>query len=326
MARGFGPAPVEKVSDERRWIRMHDWQELARDVLDLLGDIVHRQGFPTWLRVFEDLEEETGLRVEASPDSTGLLGWRAPHDCIAVGMVATGRARVTGHSEETSGGLSSSSELADRVNDAGGVLSLRMACVVSRDGEVGWWMELPDSTLRTEPPAAGRMLDVLLRCFNLPTPPPDDPASEIHSAAWLASVIDGGMSSDRRLTWSDVEQLHPLARVLAGDLDVRVELSDEGDDVAREQFEGLLRIAAAACSWEEIRMQAARGELKPFIEPELAAWMDEGMFSRWLSAIIPSIDHLLEATRPLLVPSAARRLAHAVHRAPADPARTGSGR
>lgn len=305
---------------------MHDWQELARDVLELLGDTVYRQGFPTWLRVFEDPEEDTGLRVEASPDSLGLLGWRAPHDCVAVGMVATGRGRVTVDSEEPAGGSSNSSDLADRVNDSGGALSLRMACIVSRDREIGWWMELPDSTLRTEPPAAGRMLDVLLRCFALPTPPPDEPASEIHSAAWLASVMDGGMSSDRRLTWSDVEQLHPLARVLAGDVDVRIPLSGEEDEVAQQQFEGLLRIAAAACSWEEIRMQATRGELEAFIEPELAAWMDEGMFSRWLSSIIPPIDHLLEATRPLLVPSAARRLAHAVHRAPADPARTGSGR
>jgi hypothetical protein len=38
---------------------MHDWQELARDVLELLGDTVYRQGFPTWLRVLDDPDEET---------------------------------------------------------------------------------------------------------------------------------------------------------------------------------------------------------------------------------------------------------------------------
>jgi hypothetical protein len=86
-------------------------------------------------------------------------------------------------------------------------------------------------------------------------------------------------------------------------------------------------MAAAAWSWQEIRAQAVNGELESFIDPELAAWMDEGMLSRWLLSMIPPVEQLLEAARPLMVPSAARRLAHAVHRpAHSQPARSASGR
>ncbi|HEX6394019.1 MAG TPA: hypothetical protein VFZ97_11290 [Acidimicrobiales bacterium] len=308
---------------------MYDWQELARNALEALGGHVQRQGCPTWLRIFEDPEEDSGLRLEADDDSLGFFGWVAPEACLAVGVVATGRATVSGEQSTSVTGESGTCEsdaLSTRVNDAGGVLPLRIACVVSRSGGLGWWMELPDGTRRSDPPRAGRLLDVLFRCLGLPTSPPEVPASEIHSAAWLASVIEGGLASDRRLTWSDVERLHPLARVLSGDLELHIGKSDDGDGVAQEELEDLLRIAAAACSWEEIHLQAVEGELDAFIDADVAAWMDEGMLSRWLLSMIPPIDQLLEAARPLLVPSAARRLAHAVRRhTPAQPARSSTG-
>jgi hypothetical protein len=320
---------------------MHDWQEFARGALETLGDEVQRQGFPTWLQIFEDPGAPSGLRLEADADPVGLFGWTAPDDCIAVGVVATGRARVTGDpaarrwsDPDAPAGPEARADrevrdqvsLAGRVGDAGGVLALRMACVVSRSEGIGWWMELPDGTAHTDPPGAGRMLDVLFRCLQLPTSPPDVPASEIHSAAWLASVIEGGLGSERRLTWSDVERLHPLARLLSGDLELHIEPTSDGDPLAEEELDDLLRIAAAAWSWEEIRAQATAGELEAFIGPDIAQWMDDGMVCRWLLSMIPPIDQLLEAARPLLVPSAARRLAHAVRRpAPAQPAGSARG-
>lgn len=336
---------------------MHDWQALARGALDTLGDAVQSQGFPTWLLIFDDPDSPTGLRLEFEPDPVGVLGWRAPDDCLAVGMVATGRGRVLGarvvgyvgregddgspagdvstgdDSAPTDDAGSAANDLTELVKAAGGILPVRMACVVSRAREVGWWMELPDGATHTDPPGEGRVLDVLFRCLGLPTSPPAEPASEIHSAAWLASVIDGGMSSERRLTWSDIERLHPLARLLSGEIEAPVDAVD-GEDMddddeeleARRELADLVRISAAAWSWEEIRIQAAEGELEAFVDAELAGWMDEGMFSRWLLSILPSVDQLLEVARPMLVPSAARRLAHALHRsASAQPARSASG-
>ena len=338
---------------------MHDWQALARGALETLGDAVQGQGFPTWLLVFDDPDSPIGLRLEFEPDPVGVLGWRAPDDCVAVGMVATGRGRVLGArlvgyvgradddglaaddapagddgaATDEAGDGDGDDGLTELVKAAGGILPVRMACVVSRSREVGWWMELPDGATHAEPPGEGRVLDVLFRCLGLPTSPPAEPASEIHSAAWLASVIDGGMSSERRLTWSDIERLHPLARLLSGDIEVPLDAGDDDqvdddDDEAeaRRELADLVRISAAAWSWEEIRTQAAEGELEAFVDAELASWMDEGMFSRWLLSILPSVDQLLEVARPMLVPSAARRLAHALHRsASAQPARSASG-
>jgi hypothetical protein len=43
--------------------------------------------------------------------------------------------------------------------------------------------------------------------------------------------------------------------------------------------------------------------------------MDEGMFARWILADLPSPDEMLASVRPDLAPSAARRLAHAIHAA-----------
>ena len=314
---------------------MYDWQTVARGALQTLGGAVQRQGFPTWLRIFEDPGSATGLRIDSAAGPIGLLGWRAPEDCLAVGMVATGRGRLLGTetyagaaedaSEDRADGVAEGNALAERFNAAGGVLPMRMACVVSRSGEIGWWMELPDGTAHTDPPGEGRMLDVLLRCLGLSTSPPVEPASEIHTAAWLASVIEGGVSSARRLTWSDVERLHPLALVLSGDLDFALIATDDEAAEARRELADLVRISASAWSWEEIRVQAAGGELEALIDAGLAAWMDEGMFSRWLLSIVPTIDQLLEVAVPMLVPSAARRLAHAVHRStPAQTARSAS--
>jgi hypothetical protein len=60
--------------------------------------------------------------------------------------------------------------------------------------------------------------------------------------------------------------------------------------------------------------------LGDIIDPELAGWMDDGMFARWVLSDLPSPDELLATVRPYLAPSAARRLAHAVRAADAPEA------
>jgi hypothetical protein len=86
--------------------------------------------------------------------------------------------------------------------------------------------------------------------------------------------------------------------------------------------DALTRMGAAAYSWEDIRRQACRREgfLGDIIDPDLAHWMDDGMFARWVLSDLPSVDELFVALRPRLTPSAARRMAHAVHAAGANQA------
>jgi hypothetical protein len=150
------------------------------------------------------------------------------------------------------------------------------------------------------------MLDCLRRCFDLPTPPPVGGPGRLQTVAWLAAIFERAENARRPLSWSDVAKLHPVARVIGSDLE------ESGSPL----LAGMVRAAGSAWSWERLRHQAAEGDdLQDLIDPELAAWMDEGMFARWILDDLPSPDEMLAALRPRLSPSAARRLGHAIHAA-----------
>lgn len=272
-------------------VQVYDWQEYSEELLGVLGDVVEQSGTPVWLRFIENPLTESGMTVEMSREPGLLIGWTAPPECAAVGMVATG------HTRPLSEGVESLS-----LWHAGA--QIRMCCVVGRSGEVGWMLEGADGQTWAEAPSEGKMLDALKRCLGLSTTPPEVPAAEIHAAAWLSSVLEQAIKSPNRLTWSDVARLHPLARLLKGDLVT----SYQGDRSNAGDLDDLVRIAANAWSWREIRAQACDGNLNALIAPELAAWMDEGMFSRWLMDLVPQVDQLVGALAGYLTPSAAERL------------------
>ena len=272
------------------------WQHFAEQLLADLGERVQRRGSPTWLRVYEGPDADVGLTV-TSDDPRFLIGWTAPAGCAAVGIVATGRTRAIGEA-----GVSTSF-----APERDGV-QVRMCCVVSRSGEVGWTLQVSSGQTSLERPTEGKILDSLKRCLELPTSPPGIPASELHAAAWAASVLDRAIESPRQLTWSDVERLHPVARLLGGDLAAVDDDRERGSD----DLTDLVRVAANAWSWEEIRAQACDGELEALIDPDLASWMDVGMFSRWVMERTPPLDQLLGALRAYLAPSAAIRFESAL--------------
>ena len=266
--------------------RVFDWQDLSERLLESHGDEVQGQGGPTWVRVFEDPGSARGFSVDATGEPGGLIGWTAPSNCLAVGTVATGTLRSVPGGESLS--------------------RVRMSCVVGRDGTVGWAL-LPHAVGScSSPPQAGRVLDCLRRCLGLPTPAPESTIGDLHAAAWLASVLDEALRSTEPLTWADVTRLHPLARLLAGSLPGRDAPAGVGP------LRDLIRSAANAWSWEEMRTEAARGNLAGLVDAGLAEWMDEGMFSRWLLELIPSTEPMLAALEPCLTPSAALRLAGAL--------------
>ncbi|HVA73101.1 MAG TPA: hypothetical protein VNF71_00870 [Acidimicrobiales bacterium] len=298
-------------------IRVSGWQQLAEELLETLGDEVRDQGVPTWVRVFDDDDEESGFAVDASSEPQALLGWTAPPECVAVGVVATGRLRVD---PSAAGGWSGDGRsFGDVYQDLAQIEGsrIRMCCVVGRSGDVGWHLEGPHGVRGTSAPEAGRLLDCLKRCLGLATPPPPEPAAELHAAAWIASVLEAAMESPRPLTWSDVTRLHPLARLLAGDLGGPTGGEDaedgvEGDVEKPDELADMIRIAANAWSWPEIRAQAAGGNLEGLVDARMAAWMDDGMFARWLLSLVPPVEQLIGAVRAYLVPSAAARLENAV--------------
>lgn len=135
---------------------MKDWQRLAQLLLKALGDHVEVQGRPTWIMVLEDPERPGGehFSLALSDEPEALLESAVPPECLAVGAVATG----TVHAEE--------GPREDRLGFWPGATSgVRMCCLVSRQGEMGWAMTAPDGRPIEEPPTAGRLVDDLRGCF-----------------------------------------------------------------------------------------------------------------------------------------------------------------
>ena len=275
---------------------MEDWPAVAELLLEGLGDRVAAAGHPTWVAVMEDPsgEKDFGLRLVEDPQ--GFLAWNAPPQCIAVGVVATGKAHVA------------DTPIEGRVPFSPGLIrGIRMSCLVTRSGDVTWRMTLPDGRSFDDAPHEGRLLDCLKRCFALPTPPPPVGAGHLLSVFWLGAIIDEVRRADRRLTWREVSRLHPAAQMMSG-------CGRAGAD--RRDVCDIIRASASAWSWEALRVQAESGSwAEELVSPDLAAWMDEGMFARWVLSALPAPDELVARIRPRLAPSTARRLAHAVRAA-----------
>jgi hypothetical protein len=277
---------------------MENWPAMAELLLDAIGDRVSAAGCPTWVGVRDDPLGERDFGLWFEEDSRGFLGWEAPPECIAVGVVATGKAHVDDTPLEAALPFS-----------PGVIPGIRMCCLVTRRGEVAWRMTLPDGRSFCDAPQEGRLLDCLRRCFALPTPPPPAGPGHLLSVFWLGAIIDEDRRAGRRLTWREISRLHPIAKIMSRG----AAMCDDPQDVS-----DLIRAASSTWSWETLRKRAVTdswaGEL---VSPELAAWMDDGMFARWVLGGLPAPDELVARLRPRLAPSTARRLAHAVRSAQA---------
>lgn len=183
---------------------------------------------------------------------------------------------------------------------------VRIALLIDREGRVVSRTTLADGTILEEPPACGRVIDILRRCLGLPTEAPEIGPEALLAAVWVARILETGVGDASPLDWEQVARLHPAMTALA----------TSGEEVGAEHLETAIRAASRAWSWENLRSQAAEGAC-PYqsVSPELARWMDEGMFSRWVLESCPSVDSLLgQASTGRLSASTGRRLRHVLKR------------
>ncbi len=289
-----------------------DWPALAGILLDGLGDRVAEQGRPTWVRILDAPGSKGAFDLDLDDGPEGLLGWEASDDCLGVGVVATGRITMDEGRGEDAGGGGRGDGAGPGIGAAGlpsgTTPGVRLACLVSRDGDVGWRMVVPGGVSLDVPPTEGRLLDCLRRCFGLPTPPPPAGAARVQLVVWLLTVHDTIRRTGRQLSWREVAELHPVAALRA-----EPGLLHRADPAVIPE---LIRIAGRAWSWEVLRQGAAQGAWgDDIVTPELAAWMDEGMFARWILNELPAPEELVDRVRPHVSPSTARRLAHVVRAA-----------
>lgn len=204
------------------------------------------------VRVAGIAADEVELALKPVPPHgvyTELLGATVPPRWEAAGVVVHGTARSLG---DVDAGL----ERGERIGDASVVL------IVGRDGTTASLLRIDDGEPRVqvgEPQeaCAGRIVDVVLRGFDLATAPPEHPLCHAAFGVWLhrvhARVIDA-MPVDPGV----IDALSP----------------------------------SMPPTWEALREQCAAGRWPELgIHPEIAMWMDEGVFSR---ACVESFPEPLE--------------------------------
>ncbi len=235
--------------------------------------------------------------VIASRPTDELFCWQAPDACDALAVVAAGQSLRAAALDE---GASQTSAPVSTVGASPGASApaLRLAVAVDRSGRSASRLTL-DGISTEEAPEGGRMLDTLLRCLGRPTPPAADPPSRLLAILWLSAIIEAAGRATAALTWPQTLRLHPASRLLVA----------SGQHVARPELDTIVELAARTWTWEVLRLAGARrGSLEALCPAELAAWMDEGMYSRWVLGALPDPDALLGSALRALRPAAKTRL------------------
>ena len=253
----------------------------ARELLERYGDRAERRGSPVFLKVRAAADGRLPTREVVEPG--GLLGRTVGQPWSATAIVGTGRVRSLDDAHEPPAVLVPGL--------AGG---LRLACLVSRRGITGWRMRLPDGSFYDVVPEEGFMIDVLRRSLELPTAPPPATTARLDLTAWAGALSAGPAG---RLRWEEALACHPA---LFGET-----VTDT------EAAEALVRAVPSIADWESLRLFVASGFDSDYTpSAEVAAWMDAGMFSRWVLRELPPVDAVLPTVRDRLHPAAYRRFSH----------------
>ena len=179
------------------------------------------------------------------------------------------------------------------IHDDRGTTDEVIGVAVSSDGE--WAVADPHGAMLDPVASGSATLDLGLRAFGLPTPPPSDDIAAFVDALWLDAILDLVLTSDpgEPPRWRALSRLHPLGSLGAV-------ASPEQLRAARSDLPG---------GWEALRRSCARpGRVGRFMSAGLADWLDEGSFARRLVASVPDPTVVLADLGELLRPREASLL------------------
>lgn len=272
---------------------------LRPDVMvEALDEAVTPEGPPAWFEVYANESTKTMALVQHD-DLSQLFGWVSPPDCRAVGVVAGGWGRPE------IGDLDGPPSPPDTTTDAQRV---RVIVAVDRHGAVGSRTTLGDGAAVDGGCRGGRLFDALHRCLSLATDPPPTSSAALIAGLWLAAVVGEAERHGRPLPWEVVAAVHPATRVLA----------DQGHALSLPEMEAVVRVAPRAWTWAQLRADTVDGAgLRELVAPDVAAWMDEGMFARWALDVGADPTVLWGRAASLLDSDAVLRLADALDAAEA---------
>jgi hypothetical protein len=272
------------------------WLVEVAELLETLGDL---QGWRPILAGAVDLEPPVRRRrlevvdLDDTDPVAGLLGVVAPGRVRAVGFVAGCRARLLDHDvPPVRGGFV---HVVDREG-------LSVTHTVDADG-------CPYAVGPTRAVQVGRVPDACRRALGLATAPPPPDTVALVVDAWLDRVVRAARHRTD-LTWADVVALHPSDAVPCTPAELAHRTVQVGDEL----------------SWSAVRQAYADGRVRhdgstdegtgTGIDAATAAWMDDGMFARWLTGAAMPWSSLLEIIDALLAPHVSDLVAAAVGMCP----------
>ncbi|HEV7720198.1 MAG TPA: hypothetical protein VGO60_02890 [Iamia sp.] len=206
-----------------------------------------------------------------------LIGHVVPPAWAASGVVAPARARVL-----------------DEPDHPG--TPTTVVVLVGRDGHLASHSVGLDALGTGGEQPVGRIPDLLRRSLSLPTAPPGAPAAEWWRVCWLDALVAATAADPTHRP----DPQRPLTSTLPPDL-VQA-LVDEPGLCGVEGWSRIRLLAAAPETPTAPGPAAVRRAVAPYVEPSLAAWMDDGCFSRWLLGAVPELDELLDLASALLPP------------------------
>lgn len=226
-----------------------------------------------------------------------LAGFEAPHEWAAIGVVTEGNARQMARPSAAPNGAADPTVERRRV---------RCVHLVDRTGASGSVLRMQGDEpllLNDGSQPEGRIDDACRRALGLATPPPDTTTLQLFTVIWLERIMEWVGCCGPDVDWVDIATLHPAVAVLVGDDEKRWE-SDAADKLVR-----LGEVLADVQSWPVLRLACASGEWPVDDVPaDVAEWLDDGAFSRWVLGSYPPLDQLVPAVCAVVSPSVRRRV------------------
>ncbi|HEY5154902.1 MAG TPA: hypothetical protein VIJ47_09235, partial [Acidimicrobiales bacterium] len=220
--------------------------------------------------------DETGVDVRIRPLDAdhpigSLYGYTCPPEWAAFGVVVPGRAH--------------------RLDDlATAPEAIRLGLVIDRSGRsVSLLRRQTGSVELTAGPdtGEGRLPDACRRVLGLPTPAPDTWPGRLWVLMWVESLFVESLADPGSVSWPQAVRSHPaIDHVLRLDAEVASELP--------HRFVEMVEIISRRFGWDRLRHLACEGALAGLgVSPPLAAWMDDGMFSREVLGAFPPLPTLV---------------------------------